>query len=218
MARESRFALEKGGEKRLLIRWRGIWKDVEVMLDGQPLGPPLPNFKALKRGADYRLPDGRTLHVKFVTGLFAQQGLTLLIDGRPVAGTSQDPHQQIKLAAGLMYFVAGLSALLGILGMAGVKFLAYLGFHWPSLVAGVLLALLGYLGVLYRSRLAFAIAAGLMVIDMILTLALSIESNARIPSTGLFLRVMIILVIVRAIKAVGAAADYDKQELADTFR
>lgn len=218
MARENRFALEKGGEKRLVVRWRGIWKEVELLLDGQPLGPPLPNFKALKQGADYLLPDGRTLNMKFVTGAFVAQGLTLLIDGRPIPGTSADPRTQIKLAGGLIYFVAGLSALLGILGMAGVKFLAFLGFHWPSLVAGVVLAVLGYVGVRYRSRLAFAIAAGFMVLDMALTFALTADTNGRLPTTGIFIRVMIVIVIVRAIRAVGKATEIDKQELADTFR
>jgi len=218
MARENRFALDKGGEKRLVLRWRGIWKNVEVLLDGQPLGEPLPNFKALKRGADYPLPDGRTLHVRFVSGAFFAQGLTLLIDGRPLAGTRQDPRTQIKLAAGMLYFVAGLSALLGILGMAGVKFLAFLGFSWPSLLAGVVLAVLGFVGIRYRSRLAFAAAAALMVIDMIVALALTIDTQGRLPTTGIVIRVLIIIVVFRGIKSVGAVAGVEKQELADTFR
>lgn len=218
MAREQKFALDKGGDKRLLVRWKGIWKNVEVVLDGVVLGEPFPNFKALKQGGDFKLPDGRTLHVQFVTGAFAMQGLTLLIDGRPLAGSSADPRMQIKLAAGLIYFVAGLSALLGILGMAGVKFLAYLGFHWPSLVGGILLGGLGFVGVRYKSRAAFAVAAGVMVVDTVLTLALSVQPRGQLPTAGLFLRVMIIVAIIRGIKAIGAAADLEKREIADSFR
>jgi len=200
------------------MRWKGIWKNVEVVLDGVVLGEPFANFKALKQGRDFKLPDGRTLHVRYIIGAFAMKGLTLLIDGRPLAGTSADPRLQIKLAAGLIYFVAGLSALLGILGMVGVKFLTYLGFNWPSVVAGILLAGLGFVGVRYKSRAAFAVAAGIIVVDMALTIALGFDPRGHIPTTGIFLRVMIIVAIIRGIKAIGAAADLEKQEIADAFR
>ncbi len=218
MAREQKFALEKGGDKRLVIRWTGMWKNVEVVLDGQVLGEPFPNFKALKEGRDFKLPDGRALTVKYLTGAFSQQGLDVKIDGAPVAGSTADPREQIKLAAGLLYFVAGLSALLGILGMAGVKFLAEIGFGWPGVVAGVLLAVLAFVGAKYRSRAAFAVAAGLIIVDMVLTISMSAGQGGRIPTTGIIIKVMILLTVFRAIKAVGDAAAIEKRELAETFR
>lgn len=218
MAREQKFALEKGGDKRLVVRWSGIWKNVEIVLDDQVLGEPIPNLKALKAGRDYAMPDGRTLTVKFITGLFEQQGLSLFIDGRPIAGSSQDPREQIKLAAGLLYFVAGLSALLGILGMAGVTFLANLGFGWPSLAAGVVIGVLGYVGAKHRSRAAFGVAAAIILVDMALSIALTADMGGRVPTTGLIIRAFILIAVFRGIKAVGDAAKADDRDLAETFR
>lgn len=218
MAREMKFALEQGGEKRLLLRWKGMWKNVEVLFDGQPLGEPFANFRELKRGRDFALPDGRSLHVQYIAKAFAQQGIDLRVDGRPVAGTSQDPREQIKLAAGLLYFVAGLSALLGILGMAGVEFLAGIGFGWPSLVAGFVLAGLAYLGARYRSRAAFGVAAGIIVVDLLLSIAVSAQLGGRLPTTGIFIRALILIAVFRGMKAVGDAARADDADVAEAFR
>jgi len=199
------------------VRWQGIWKNVEVLFDGQPLGEPFPNFKALKIGRRFHLPDGRPLDVKFVQATFNTQGLTLLLDGRPLPGAGNDPRVQIKLAAGLLYFVAGLSALLGILGLAGVRFMRDLGFSWPSLVAGVVLAVLAFVGVKYRSRAAFGVAAGIIALDMIATFALT-AGVGRVPFAAIFFRVLIIAAVIRAIKAVGDVRELEKKELAETFR
>jgi hypothetical protein len=218
LAREQKFAFEQRGDQRVVVRWTGMWKNVEVLLDGQVLGPPFPSFKTLKQGRGFPLPDGRTLHVKYVAGAFKEQGLDLRLDGRPLAGSSQDPREQLKSAAAVVYVVAGLSALLGILGMAGVAFLAANGIGWPSLVAGVVLGVLGYLGARYRSRTAFAVAAGIILIDLVLSLAVSVEAGGRLPTTGIVIRVFILLAIYRGFVAVGQVSKVEAQELADTFR
>lgn len=217
MAREQKFAIEPGGDKRVVVKWQGIWKNVEVLFDGQRLGEPFPNLKALKEGRQFRLPDGRALDVRFVQSAFNTQGLTLLLDGRPLPGAGNDPRVQIKLAAGLLYFVAGLSALLGIVGLAGVRFMRDLGFSWPSLVAGVVLAVLAYVGVKYRSRVAFGIAAGIIALDMVLTFALT-AGVGHVPFAAIFFRILILAAVIRGIKAVGDLRELEKKELAETFR
>jgi len=59
------FALEAGGPKRLQISWSGMWKNIQVTLDGQQLGT-IPDKAALEQGAEFPLPEGSRLKVQLV--------------------------------------------------------------------------------------------------------------------------------------------------------
>lgn len=218
MARNRKYSLEKGGPKNLTIEWTGIWKNTEVLLDGQRLGEPIPTMKDLKQGRTFTLPDGRSLSVQFKQQVFGAQGLEVLLDGRPLPGSDTDPRARLKLATGVLYFVAGLSALVGILAMTGVKFLQMIGFGWPSLAAGVLLAALAFIGYKQRAPWAFITATALMVIDTIVSLTISMQGGGRIQPSGMFLRVALIVAVAGGIKAAIEAKKADRDDVTDAFK
>ncbi|MFO0745375.1 MAG: hypothetical protein U1F43_06845 [Myxococcota bacterium] len=214
MAREKRFAIEKGGERRLLLRWRGFWKNIEVVLDGQSLGEPIPDFKALRLGRGYPMPDGRMLFVQF-ENKFAGGGLAVTIDGRPLPGANNDPRTAIRTAAILLWVIAALNLVLGLIltsahGGRGPELAI------PIAVAAVL-AGLGFAVFKYQSRAALLVAIILEVVDGVATIAM-MSGGGRIPTTGVIFRVFIIAALVRAYRAVGEARRLEQEELVDTFR
>jgi hypothetical protein len=109
---KQRFALEEGGEKRLEVSWKGLYKDVTVSLDGNPIGV-VPNKKALSAGQAFSLPDGSTIKIQLVRKLMSTE-LQVLRNGEPLPGSSSDPQTRFKTAYGMVYFVAGLNLVLGL--------------------------------------------------------------------------------------------------------
>lgn len=214
MAREKKFALEKNGPQRLVVRWRGIWKNVEVLLDGEVLGEPIPDFKSLRVGRLYTMPDGRQLFVQF-ENKFAGGGLAVTVDGRPLPGANNDPRTAIRTAAIILWVVAGLNLVLGLV-ITGVAHERGFAMALPVIVAAVLGGL-GFAVWRYHSRVALLVAIILEAADAVATFAL-MGAAGRVPSTGIFFRVFIIIALVRAYRAVSEAKRLEREELADTFR
>src|SRR5262245_6582271 len=90
-------ALEAGGPKRLRLAWNGVWNDLTVHFDEQPVAT-VPGPKELKEGRCSRLPDGSDLTVQLAKNLTAQE-LRVLRDGQPVPGSSSDPARRVRDAA-----------------------------------------------------------------------------------------------------------------------
>jgi hypothetical protein len=210
---QQKFHLDAAKKEDVLIQWKGIWKNVTVSYNGTPLGEPFANLAALKQGNHFTLPDGRDLHVIFATGL-SKNRLEFTLDGRPLPGSAGDPAAEVKLAAFAIWFIAGLSTLLGVLGMSGVKFLAELGFGWPSLVAGIVFAGLGYLVHTKRSQVALAVALALFAVDTVLMITAGMDAGGRVPTTGLIIRVFLFIPMVRGFGAIKKANAFDAQDKA----
>ncbi|HVV84082.1 MAG TPA: hypothetical protein VHE35_13495 [Kofleriaceae bacterium] len=210
MARTQRFAIDRGGPRRLAIKRRWFGRKTEVLLDDQPVGPPIRNMRALREGADFTLPDGRRLRVGFERKL-GSAGLALTLNGRPVAGAINDPRMAVRAAARLLWAVASLNLVVAgvILTFADdLRALAY----GPGVV-GLLLAGLGYAVYRYRSRVALAVAIAIEVLDGIVMIALA--SSSQPPVGAIILRVFIVAVLVRAYQSVEAAHRLDRDEVID---
>ncbi|NPC70912.1 hypothetical protein HPP05_14250 [Corallococcus exiguus] len=193
-----KLSLEAGAPKRLELTWGLFWKNFEVRFDGRPIGSA-PDAAALKAGVEYRLPDGSTLQVKL------KQTLSVLRDGVPVPGSDGDPEQQMRSAGNLLYFLAALNGVLGVLGMVLTNdVLEQLGMGFGAVLFG---AVLGVLGVFThrRTRWAPAVAIGLYVLDSLLTFIDAAEAGTR-PTGGLLMRAFIIFTLYRAFKASGTPA------------
>jgi len=216
MARERRFAVEKNGDKRLLVRWRGIWKNVEVLWDGQPLGEPIASFRDLKAGKSYPLPDGRSVYVYF-DQKYGGGGLSVTVDGRPVAGAANDPRTAIKHAAVLLWIIAGLNIVIGAIAL-GVAGLQAMGVGWPTLAFGAVLAVLAFCVQRYRSQVAIVIAIIIEIVDGLVLAVTLFSAGGRMQPFPIFIRVFIVMALFRAFKAVKEAQKVEADEIVDTFR
>ncbi len=194
------FALEPGGPKRVTLTWKGLWKNIVVALDDRELGV-IPNQKALKAGQEFPLGDGTTLKVQLVTGMAAELQVTR--DGAPLPGSGSDPEERLKAAYSMIFFVAGLNAVLGIVaGVFEVEFLARLGLGIESLVVALLYAGLGFLVMKFRSPIALGFAVGLFALDGIASVVMMAGAGGSPPIGGIVARVFLIIPMVRGFAAI----------------
>lgn len=194
------FALEAGAPKRLELSWGFAWSNFTVSFDGQEVGRI--DKKALEGVNGFRLPDGSELTVQLKKGFGGPQ-LSVLRNGQPLPGSATDPEALVKAAAYLLFFLAALNAVLGVVALAfDVKVLLDLGMGIGSLVVGVVYSLLGFF-TLKQSRVALGIAIALYVLDGVATLAMSVGAGGQPAVGGIVMKVFFTILLVRGFKAIG---------------
>lgn len=178
------------------------WKKFTVTLDGKVVGTVDGGTSELKKGAQFRLPDGSTLDVKLESGVF-RVALSVLRNGVPLPGSDTDPAQQVKSAGNLLYFLAALNTLLGVIAMvAQVDALETMGMGIGSILFGVVMAVLGFFT--YRGARAAPMIAGILYIgDALLTVADTAMAGGRPSVVGLIFRAYIVITLFTASKAAG---------------
>jgi hypothetical protein len=186
----------------LVIAWRGIWKDVTVTHAGTLLGQ-FANQADIKAGREFVMADGARLLVRLTTNLGGAQ-LEVLRNGAPVAGSDSDPAVQLKLAAGVTYFIGGLTSVLSIVAMLGnVGLLVQLGMGPITLGVGVLFLGLGF-AVGKRSRIALGVAIALFILDAALSLAAFTKTGGTPPVGMIVMRVVLLIPMFRGFGAIAA--------------
>ena len=181
----------------LKISWGFLWRNFTVGYNGQEIGR-LTSSKDLKEGVPFALPDGRTLSARLQTTM-GQQQLELLLDGQPLAGSATDPRQQFKQGRYMLWLLASLNICLGLVAEFGqVDWLLELGMGFGTVGVGALFVGLEWWARTKTSPLAFYLAIGLLVLDVVATLA----TGAGPAGGGWFLRFIICMVLYRG--AMGA--------------
>jgi hypothetical protein len=196
-----KFALRAGEEKRVEVSWRGIWKDIRVHLDGAEIGS-IPSKAALEAGAELVLPDGGTLRVQLTGGM--QPELHITRDGVPLPGSASDPATRVKTAAGVMYFIAGLSAIVGLAAaLLHVELLERNGFGWASVATGALFAVLAFF-TSRGSRVALVVGIVLYILDGLLGVVvgfMSLPGGSTPPVGSIVMHVILVMPLFRAFGA-----------------
>jgi len=151
---QRKFALERGGPRRLQVKWGG--SGVKVLLDDMEVPRAGPH-----RG-DYRLPDGSWIHVDVDA---AQSTIDVLRDGQFLPGTRFDPFHQLAVTFCILY---GLSALHAVLAWLPIDSVLPPDVHIPlrsvSLGLAVAYAVLGF-AVSKRSKAAMFAAISLFAVE-----------------------------------------------------
>jgi hypothetical protein len=195
-----KYALEPGGDKRLVIDWKPFWKDVSVTLDGKPVGV-VPDQKALSAGREFSLPDASVLKVQLVRNFFGAR-FQVLWNGIPLPGSASDPAAMVKTAAGIVYFIAGLNLVLGLLVLLfNIDFLAQIGIGWFNIVWGFIFLVLAYF-VGRRSVVALIIAIVLFALDGLAGFFLAILNGNNPGAGGLIFRVVLLVPMFQGIAAI----------------
>ena len=196
------FALEAGGEKRLEVSWKGLYKDVTVSLDGNSVGV-IPNQKALSAGQEFRLIDGSTIKVQLVSKLMSTE-LQVLRNGQPLPGSSSDPQTRLKTAYGMVYFVAGLNLVLGFVSfLFNVEFLQQIGIGFGSIIFGLVFLVLGFF-VQRKSAVALILAIVIFALDGILGVFLAASQGYNPGAGGIIARIFLLIPMVQGVGAIKA--------------
>lgn len=171
----ARYALERGGEKSLALSFEGRnWKNTEVRLDGELLGS-FPDKKAFAAGRTFPLPDGSVLHAQFLDRM-----PVLLRNGVPVPGSATDPAHVLNVSCQMLYFAAGLNAVLGLIAwVLPWDYLRSLSYGPISIAVGLVLLVLGLLAQ-RRSRVALIAAMGVSCLYMAFVLLSGFVAGAMI--------------------------------------
>ena len=203
------FSVEREGPKRLRLDWRGNWRQLTVTLDDETLGE-IDNPDALKHGINYPLPDNSQLTIRLVQRLYSSR-LEVLRDGRPLPGSDSDPHELLRNAATMVFFIAGLNLLLGLAELIfHSSFLQSMGVGWFSILFGLVYT---GLGLLVRRRVAAAlwVAVLLFAADGILGFVLTATAGQGPSIASLLARVLLLIPMVQGLGAIAAI----KREPAD---
>jgi hypothetical protein len=194
------FALEAGGEKRLEVSWKGLYKDVTVSLDGNSVGV-IPNQKALSAGQEFRLPDGSTIKVQLVSKLISTE-LQVLRNGQPLPGSSSDPQTRLKNAYVMVYFVAGLNLVLGFVSfLFNVEFLQQIGIGFGSIIFGLVFLVFGFF-VQRKSSLALILAIIVFALDGILGVVFAASQGYNPGAGGIIARIFLLIPMVQGVGAI----------------
>jgi hypothetical protein len=189
-----KYALERGGPKRLFLRWRRGFEDFEVTFEGKALRL---ERAVLEGGASVTLADGSSLFVQRVKRRWWSVGLRdelhLERNGVPVPGSDEDPRVLGRRAGSVLVFFGLLRfTFIGLWlafqrgGGGGAGFL---------LVAaeGVLLAAVGVVAA-FGLRLPVIIGAGLLGAELIG----AIGAGMTVAPLALLIQVLVIVHLVRS--------------------
>ncbi len=204
MARR-RFALERGGPKRLELRWKRGLRDFQVELDGQVWSV---DRSAAVGGTSITLPGGSSLFVHWVkrtwSSIALRDELRVERDGVPVPGSDGDPRVVGRRAAsvialfGLLRFflVALLWSINGRATMSAAPAAVMEdGFLLGVAAEGALLVALAFVAA-FGVRAAVVIAAGVLAVEF----AASIATGSFRPGLGTVVQVLVIVHLYRCWK------------------
>jgi hypothetical protein len=117
------YALERGGPKRLHLRWRFRHRGFQVTLDQGPAWTI--ERPSLLAGTTLVLPDGSSLHVRWVKRRWYSIGmrdeLRVERDGVPVPGSDGDPRVIGRQVGGLLLVLALLRLLLFAIALPSTR-------------------------------------------------------------------------------------------------
>lgn len=186
-----RFALERGGPKRLRARWRRGPKDFEIAFDDA--APWRLDPASLSTGASLVLPDGSSLLVSWIKRRWwwiGRDELRLERDGVPVPGSDGDPRV-IGRGAGSLLLLFGFLRFVLLWAWSSLQPAVDVG----SLVVldAAALAVLGILAAL-GLRLPVLLGAVLLVAE---TLG-AVASGMRVNPLGLLVQALVVVHLFRA--------------------
>lgn len=183
------FALVEGEPKRLELEWRGRFKDLVVVLDGVQLNAEPFSQSEVTQGQVLPLPDGSHLIVAR-----EKSQLEVTRNGTPLPGSATHPQTQARGAAIILWLIAGLTLMLGIIVYADAGEVA-----WISAGSVALFGILGFL-VLNGSLAALWVGIVVYSIDALFTLVAGLGGGGFSFST-LIIKMFLIVGLVRALPA-----------------
>ncbi len=193
-----RFALERGGAKRLEVRWRFPRRDVRVALDGVPIGEPL-DRRTFQRGATLGLPDGTGLLVRWAKPEWWSVGLGAELrverQGVPVPGSDGDPRTVGRRAARLAGFFGALFLAVGLVGsvLSGTD----VAFGAAMAIEGAVLLVLAVLGG-FGLRFPILAAAAVLAVDGAGQTAFLLAAGSFPNPLGLAIRAAVVVQLFRS--------------------
>lgn len=198
-----KYALEKGGPKRLEISWTGNWKNVSIRLDGNEIGT-FADAEEMKAGKEFTLPDGSSLKIQLERTLKFPL-IQILRDGKPLPTGMPQPAKRLSMAYQMVFLIGAVNLIGGLTNKVFQSRLLGLSVSGLYLIiAGCIFLILGFF-VMKKSKIALSIAVGLIFIDMIsLIFLIFVRSsiNFILLIVMIAFRLIILLILAQAFGAI----------------
>jgi hypothetical protein len=190
------YYLDSDKTERLDTEWKGYYKNFRVVYNGNEI-LQFENKKALVNGGEYKIDENRLLSVRLVKKkLTGVENLEILINSEPIKGSSTDPFEIVKGVWVLLYVLAGLNFILGLISeLFSIEFLLNLGMGIGTIIVGLIYGLLGLLIKTKNSMIALIISILLLSADLILSIVYITSSS------GYIVKLFFIIMLSRGIGA-----------------
>lgn len=139
------FTIDAGGEKRVEILASRKWNEIEVRVDG--ILACTISKKELLSGYDLQLSDGSVLNIKRPRFFLNMQRLLITRNGQPISHsiTSYDNQMAVNNAAHLIYIIALVNLILGIISIfINMEAFSPFQFGWLNIIFGFVFMILGF--------------------------------------------------------------------------
>jgi len=192
----SRYAFQRHGPKRLVVRRSRTWEQVSVRLDAVELGPT--SKAALREGVEYKLYDHSVLRLWLEPGPRDTFFLMITRNGHPLPESDGDPVKILRFTLAMIGIVAAMQMFIGLTGVTRGR--ADAEDYW-AVILGVMLVILG-LFAWHRSVVAMVAACALFIAELAVCFALETHVTVYNVWNLLFAFGLIGWLLLRGIKAV----------------
>lgn len=193
------YPLNWGGAKRLEITSSADFKNTIVRLDGNLIGS-LPTKQELESGKGFPLGDGSMVHVQLTGNAWSGRRIEVERDGRPLPGSPSDPYRKLRAASIAVFFIAGVSLLLGGL-LTLFSYTQDQGIGLGSLIGGVLYLVLGFF-VRRKSKIALGIAVAVYALNLVVFVIESVIGANCFGIVGIAVGISLLTVMSRGFRAI----------------
>ena len=197
-----KYALKSNEPTRLEISWKGIWKNVKVLLDGDEIGT-FTNMGELKKGKEFVLKDKSVLKVQLSTK-FTKSGLEVSLDNKPLPGSISDPAERFKILYVMLYLMSGINLIFGTITYFFQTELLQqeFGANLFSIFFGLTLLILGFVIQRTKSMVILALAIGMHVLDTVISIIIMNNLGKKVPISGVIFHIIILLYLAQGFSTI----------------
>ncbi|MFN0203273.1 MAG: hypothetical protein ACKVTZ_17225 [Bacteroidia bacterium] len=199
------FYLNSDNTHQIEVSWSWGWKECKVAENQQIIGE-FASPKELREGKNFSLANGSTLFVKLQESIWNGSGLDLQHNGKVVKGSVNDPITQINKTAGVIWAIAILNLVIGIIFYFVMSDEEAKSTGLGMMVVGVLIGVLGYFFKTYRSKASLLAVIALMILDIVMTITISGKAN------GIIVKVFFIIYLIQGYLAISKAKTAELEE------
>jgi len=200
MPGRNHYASIGGKQVKIRVEWRGFWSNATVYLDDSVVGS-VEKRKDLKLGKKWQLPSNDVIGVKLQSAFMGLE-LQVTLNGKPIEGSVNHPLTRIKIGTGVVFFLAGLNLLGGLVAMIfQPAAMLSLGYGVYNLVIG---SIYGFAAFLMRRRsiVGISIAIALFLGDTVMAFLTHIRLATNVPSSWIIVRMILAVPIFQAAYAI----------------
>jgi hypothetical protein len=207
------YFLDEQKTKKLSVKPKAFYKNTVVTYNDVVLDT-IPTADELRIGKTYNVEPGSQIIIQLKKSEFQRtEMIDITLNGKLVKGSGSDPMTGINGAFAVLIIIGIFNFIIGIVGVVsdGEGMLAEMGVGLISILAGLLFVGLAFVLRSTKSMVPIIVAIVLLVIDMLLTISAAMDGGGRFP-TGVGMKVIFIIGLVRGIKGVQAYNEQKKQE------